>query len=432
MNVSFARWHGKNLSAIASLGNKWEIAAAHVVRSSTYKGENEVATLPGFRYDAVSTLGLFQLLGCLAQVRGLAGGTQHKMLEVMRDALRTSEWPTGLSFLRDTIFHVEEGKTSMREWLNTLPKQEKNMVKTRRLFCDPVPHNLRILSFVLADLFPFLNSTTCGLMSFRWENTLALGPARHNCNASFLVAELLFFWLRQPSGSIGTIDVDRIQKRLVHLCAQAVELAFHANRFPLSTQPPALLANDTQAQGNWTATKTRSQAAEELRVELLRRFMAKNTGFVSGIKHQDNKDLHGLHSSGGSNAGMAIEAAAQMCTAYFLKASAAVMDKLASQKFKHVACYYDSASVCHFSVQELHLSCDGLVVSAPLSLIPQLKQPFEQTSEQCLAAIQDIDIHGPLHQISKKDPETKKLSGFAKDNPTLSLGSSCALRRRMS
>ena len=59
MNIAWPRWHGKNLSALGELGARWEIAETHIVRSSAYKGENQVACLPGFRYDALTTLGLF-------------------------------------------------------------------------------------------------------------------------------------------------------------------------------------------------------------------------------------------------------------------------------------------------------------------------------------------------------------------------------------
>lgn len=230
------------------------------------------------------------------------------------------------------------------------------------------------------------------------------------------IGDILFFWMRQPHDSLQSVDIKRVQKRLIHLCAQAVEMAFHADKFPLSTQPPTVLENDTCAdQSNWTASKTRNQAAEELRAELLRRFMASKSGFVAGIKHSSNQNIAGIGGSGMSDNASAMQAAAQMCTAYFLKASSALMDKFVTQPYKHLSCYYDAAAVCNFSIMELHLSCDGLVVSAPFALLPQLKQPFEKTSKECLQAIQDVDLPAPLHEISKKDEVAKKMQVCPKE-----------------
>ena len=134
MNISFSRWRGKNLSALADLGSKWEIPETHVIRSSTYKGGNEVATLPGFRYDALTTLGLFQTIGVLAQVRGLAGNVQAKLLQLLREVFGYWDWPDGLSLLPGVTLSVSDGMTSMKEWLLTLPKSEKNLIKTRQDF----------------------------------------------------------------------------------------------------------------------------------------------------------------------------------------------------------------------------------------------------------------------------------------------------------
>lgn len=131
MNITWSRWHGKNANALSELGSRWEIGDTHIIRSTTYKGENQVASLPGFRYDAFSTLGLFQAIGVLAQVRGLAGATQHRLIALLHEALRFSIWPNGLNFLPDCILPVENGHTSLRQWLSTLPRSERTMIKTR-------------------------------------------------------------------------------------------------------------------------------------------------------------------------------------------------------------------------------------------------------------------------------------------------------------
>ena len=166
---------------------------------------------------------------------------------------------------------------------------------------------------------------------------------------------------------------------------------------------------------SWTFSKTRNQAAEELRGELLRRFLASKTGFIAGLKHQNNQDLQGVGGVGTSDNASAMQAAAQFCTAYFAKAASEMMDRMAKQQFKHLSCFYDTASVCNFSIMEIHVACDGLVVSTPLALLPQLKQPFEKTSEECLQAIQDIDLQAPLHEITKKDEAAKQKTICSKD-----------------
>ena len=132
MTISFARWHGRNLDILQELSAKWEVSAMHVVRSTTYKGENEVSTLAGFRHDGMTTLGLCQVIGALAQVRGLAGTVQSKMLKILHEALRFSLFPHGLSFLPDMTFKVENGMTSMKDWLVQVPRKERASIKTRR------------------------------------------------------------------------------------------------------------------------------------------------------------------------------------------------------------------------------------------------------------------------------------------------------------
>ena len=240
----------------------------------------------------------------------------------------------------------------------------------------------------------------------RWENTTSLGPKRHNFNSTFGVAELLWFWLRQPCNDDAAqgVDICRIQKRLIHLCAQRIEICFNDGQVRLTTQPPVAQANDTFADSdNWVSSKTRNQAAQELRNELIRRFLTKNTGFVSGLKHSENKDLVGMGKETVDDAAGA-NAATQFATAYFARASTALLGKLVKQEYRHLAMYFDAATVCKFNVMEIHVSVDGLVVSAPLSLLPQLKQPYEKSSQQCLEAIQDIELDVPLHEVKTGTP----------------------------
>ena len=52
----------------------------------------------------------------------------------------------------------------------------------------------------------------------------------------------------------------------------------------------------------------------------------------------------------------------------------------------------------------IHIASDQLVCCAPLSTIPQLKRPYEKSTEECLAAIADATPEVPLHQLTEKDP----------------------------
>ena len=229
--------------------------------------------------------------------------------------------------------------------------------------------------------------------------------------STFGVADLLWFWLRQPCNDCGIqgVDISRIQKRLIHLCAQQIETAFSDGCMRLSAQPPRVQENDTHADcDNWVASKTRNQAAQELRDELIRRFLTKSTGFVSGLKHGENKDLKGVQGKGTSDSTAGSCAATQFATAYFARASTALMGKLAKQEYRHLAVYFDAATVCKFNVMEIHMSVDGLVVTAPLALLPQLKQPYEKSPQECLEAIQDLELDVPLHNVTSKTPAAAK------------------------
>lgn len=135
MNITFSRWHGKNMASLMELFANWEVHEKHIIRSAAYKGAFEVSMLPGFRFDAFTTLGLFVVLGCLAQIRGLAGTSQIKVVTLLREIMSYSTWPNGLSFLPDAVLSVEEGETSFRDWLATLPRASKTAIKTRPFHC---------------------------------------------------------------------------------------------------------------------------------------------------------------------------------------------------------------------------------------------------------------------------------------------------------
>lgn len=131
MNITFSRWYGKNIDSLTDLMSKWAVPEKHVIRSASYKGGYEVTSLPGFRYDAVSSLGLLSIIGSLAQIRGLAGSSQMHMVGFLRDILGKCLWSNGLSILPDVVLHVENGETSLRELWPSLTRQAKSTIKAR-------------------------------------------------------------------------------------------------------------------------------------------------------------------------------------------------------------------------------------------------------------------------------------------------------------
>lgn len=131
MNISFSRWHGKNIESLTDLMSKWAVPEKHIIRSASYKGGYEVTSLPGFRYDAVSSLGLLSIIGTLAQIRGLAGSSQTHMVDLLRDILGKCSWLNGLSILPEVVLHVENGETSFHELWPLLTRQAKSTIKAR-------------------------------------------------------------------------------------------------------------------------------------------------------------------------------------------------------------------------------------------------------------------------------------------------------------
>lgn len=179
----------------------------------------------------------------------------------------------------------------------------------------------------------------------RWENTVALGPQRNHLLGTIAVADLLFFFMRQPVADPSAMGCDliRLQKRLLHLCAQRVEMAFGDGSIRLTSVATALKTGDTMDLQQWSASKTRTQSADLLRQELIRRFMAKPNGFVTGFKNSEQSELKML--PGAKNHGCGVQAASQFVTAYFALASEMCMTKLSRQRFKHIAFFFDAATL---------------------------------------------------------------------------------------
>ena len=60
---------------------------------------------------------------------------------------------------------------------------------------------------------------------------------------------------------------------------------------------------------------------------------------------------------------------------------------------------------------EVHLSLDGLVVCAPISLLPQLNSTTETSGQDNLAKVEELDLSAALHELkdAKVDPGPKEL-----------------------
>lgn len=159
------------------------------------------------------------------------------------------------------------------------------------------------------------------------------------------VADLMFFLMRQPISdptAIPGVDLVRLQKRLLHLVAQRIELALGSGNVRLSSVASALRTGGEDL-AQWSAGKSRNQSADLLRQELIRKFQAKSGGFVTGFRNADNEDLKGVPGAKSNSA--AVSAAAQYVTAYMCKAAEMMMITLSKQRFKHLSFFFDAATV---------------------------------------------------------------------------------------
>ena len=91
-------------------------------------------------------------------------------------------------------------------------------------------------------------------------------------------------------------------------------------------------------------TMSKVQSANVIRSELIRRFLAKPCGFVSGARHSENSDLA---KATGNNA-IGTQAAAQYVTSYMALAQQKLLGKFVKQKFHHMSYYHDASKVCTF------------------------------------------------------------------------------------
>ncbi|CAJ1454454.1 unnamed protein product [Effrenium voratum] len=383
MTIKYYQWYGKNVRSgvLGELMRHWQIEQKHLVRSGSYKGELEVVKWRGLKTDCASSLGVLLIVGTLLQIRGLAVQCQHKALALLRDVCNLSTWPAPLSILPDLAFQVENGMIPLGDLVLALPAAGQSALKSR------------------------------------WENQQALGPARRNLMGSVNLADLLFFFLRQPVSAeesvIPGLPIARVQKRLLHLISQRVELSMSNGHVRMYTTPPSVSESSFGAvaveEHPWSSA-TRPQAASLLRQELVRRFLTRGTGFVAGLSNANNEDLAEMNKiPGAANSNAGTDAAAQFVTAYFAKAAGELVRILSKQHFKHLCVYSDSAKVLTIAV-----SADGLVACSPLSTLPQLKLPHEKAPEEHFLAVQDDEVSLPLHRLTRKHISKRVLHTAAK------------------
>ena len=180
-------------------------------------------------------------------------------------------------------------------------------------------------------------------MTLRWENAVALGTSRKNADGFAPLADVVWFCLRLQANGEGLEDVPvaRVQKRIVHLVSQQVETGFCEGKICLRERAPKP-QDEPDCQTPWTSA-TRARNATMCREELIKRFPARNAGFVFGSKHTNNDDLVDIPGAKGNSVGTV--AAHQFITAYFGTASVDFLNKISAQRFRHFAIFEDGAKV---------------------------------------------------------------------------------------
>lgn len=132
--TSFHMWHSKQmrLGTMAELESSWGISK-QIVRSETYRGDQEVLTWPGVRNDVCSTLGLLLVLGLQAQVRGMALEAQKSCLDLLRRILRITGLPERLVILPEVPLKIESGQVSLKKLLRRCSAADRQALKSRCL-----------------------------------------------------------------------------------------------------------------------------------------------------------------------------------------------------------------------------------------------------------------------------------------------------------
>ncbi|CAE7439645.1 unnamed protein product [Symbiodinium sp. CCMP2592] len=354
MSVSYYAWFGKNLhkGLFSEASQRWEVSMRHLVRTDTYKGEHEsVYMLPGVKHDCSSSLGLLLVFAMLTVIRGLSLETQKNIIGFLRKIFSLVKMDC-LALLPDCSLQVQEGCVSIKKFFKKFG----------------------------ADATRILNK--------RWESALALGHSRSNYRGKVAIADVWFFMFRlQPEEALQCIPIERVQKRLLHILAQAVERSCADGSIKLHTSPG--LSEDMDGQSPYSSGNA-SRTANLVREQLLTRFLARGSGFITGMQNKDNKDIVPDKLPGTKSRNLQGVAADQFVTAYFASSATLLLERLQKQVFRHLTWYEDASSVATHNVLTIHCSCDGLIITCPLSLLPALKTTKETTIQENLETVEAL------------------------------------------
>ena len=132
VNIKFHAWCGRNMRSgqLGDLMRQWSIPLKHILRKSGYKGDEEFFSRPGLPHDALSSLGMWLVIGTFAQVRGLALSSQQQVLGLVRSLCALLNLST-LPILPNVNLAVQEGFVCMKQWLRTLDSSTVNSLKQR-------------------------------------------------------------------------------------------------------------------------------------------------------------------------------------------------------------------------------------------------------------------------------------------------------------
>ncbi|CAE7259849.1 unnamed protein product [Symbiodinium sp. CCMP2592] len=357
MATSFFAWYSKNESSgtLKQHADSWGLSRKHIVRHENYKGSQEAFTWPGLKYDCVSSAGFLLLIGTLAQIRGLAENVQSRCVSLLRRMTGLLEFSDGLKLLPTLTLAVQDGQVMLKSFLKLFDRELRASLKQR------------------------------------WENCVALGTSRKNLGGYVPVADVCWFLmrLRADSDGLSQVPVTRLQKRILHILAQAWESGMCDGSIHLRDTPPR--QQEEPGQTPWSSG-LRTRNANLARQELLKRFLARGGGFVTGLRNRSNSEIcpTDLELPGTLGKSLGACAAHQYLTGYFLDARSALMKKLSVQKFRHMSMYEDAAKVGTYEVLQVLVSADGLMISSPISLLPQLKETTESSAAENLAKAAEL------------------------------------------
>ena len=134
LSMKFYAWYGKWWQLLEECMIELKIDSAHMVRGSTYKGENSRATVwPNNKYDCCTALGIMVLLRALATNRTLPGPTQTAILNYIRGLVQAMELPRSLKILPAVELPVDTraGMIDLSVLKDELQKEDFNYLKAK-------------------------------------------------------------------------------------------------------------------------------------------------------------------------------------------------------------------------------------------------------------------------------------------------------------